>query len=43
MIDIDINDDERKSLRGYMFMTEKPLLIVVVQLGLLDLQIQPAM
>ncbi len=29
MIDIDINDDERKSLRGYMFMTEKPLLIVV--------------
>ena len=29
LIDIDITDDERKSLRGYMFMTEKPLLIVV--------------
>ncbi len=29
LIDIDISKDERKSLRGYMFMTEKPLLVVV--------------
>ncbi len=29
LIDIDITNDERKSLRSYMFMTEKPLLIVV--------------
>ena len=29
MIDLDLSSDERKSLRGYMFMTEKPLLIVI--------------
>ena len=29
LIDIDITDDEKKSLRGYMFMTQKPLLVVI--------------
>lgn len=29
LIDLDMTDDEKKSLRGYMFMTQKPILIVL--------------
>ncbi len=29
LIDLDLTNDEKKSLRGYMFITQKPLLIVI--------------